>query len=126
MPLFVLEEVSAAVDGAGPAVPLGGEQGNLLILTLVITRIIEREGIQISVWGSADGTDWGLTPVALFTPKYYCGIYSVRLNLVSRPDIRYLCAHWHLKRSQTKDDQPIACGFYVSAETSSARFTAVA
>jgi len=124
--MVVLEEVSAAMDGSGPPVPLDSERGNLLILTLVITRIIEREGIQISIWGSADGADWGLTPVALFTTKYYCGIYSIPLNLLSCPAIGYLCAHWHLKRSQTKDAHSPACGFYVSAETSGSRLTAVA
>lgn len=126
MAMFVLEETSVAADGIGPPAQLGSHRGNLLILKLVITRIIEREGVQISIWGSPDGPDWGLTPLTLFTPKYYCGIYSAPLNLASRPDIRYLRAQWHLRGPDGKRVYNPTCGFYVSAEASGCRLSAVA
>ena len=126
MSMFVLEETSVAADGAGPSFQLGGQRGILLILTLGVTSIVEREGIQISVWGSVDGANWGLTPLTLFTPKYYCGIYSAPLNLASRPDIRYLRVHWHLIGSRNKFVHSSTCGFYVSAAASGSRLSAVA
>src|SRR4051794_21819102 len=98
MPILLLEETQVNVDGAGPAFRLGKQQGKLLILTLAVSRILERDSILISVWGSVDGKDWGLTPVLSFPPKFYCGFYSARLNLASREDIRYLRVHWHVRR----------------------------
>ena len=42
---------------------LGQNRGETLILTFGITRIIEQESIDLSIWGSADGTDWGAKPL---------------------------------------------------------------
>jgi len=126
MSLSLLEDTTVALDGVGPAVRLSWEPGNLLVLTLVISRIVEREAVLVSLWGSADGTDWGVSPLVSFSPKYYCGTYSVLLNLAARGDIRYLRVHWHLKRSQRKAEYPTVCEFCVYAEASGSRLSAVA
>ncbi len=81
LPNFLLPEGIARSDGKGPEVDLGSKQGKLLVLTLGITRILEQESLEVSVWGSTDGEDWGARPLATFPPKFYCGIYSILLNL---------------------------------------------
>lgn len=126
MAMLILKETLVDANGAGPVFQLGGQRGKLLILTLGITSIIERDSILISVWGSVDGKDWGLTPVASFTPKYYCGFYSTQLNLAMRPEVRYLRVHWYVKRWKSNEVLSPVCGFYVSADASGARLTAVA
>ena len=40
---FLLPESIARADGAGPEIELGSKRGNLLVLTLGITRILEQE-----------------------------------------------------------------------------------
>ena len=68
---------------------LGEQQGGTLVLTLGITRIIEQESIDLSIWGSADGTDWGTKPIATFPQKFYCGTYQIIADLSDRADVKY-------------------------------------
>ena len=71
---FVLPESIARADGVGPEVDLGRMRGRLLVLTLGITRILEQESLEVTVWGSPDGEKWGSKPLAKFPPKFYCGL----------------------------------------------------
>ncbi len=107
LPEFVLPETTIREAGAGPVVGLGANQGGVLILTLGITRIIEQESLDLSIWGSADGTEWGTRPLAAFPQKFYCGIYQLRLDLSERPDVRYLRAKWQVNRWGKGDPTPL-------------------
>jgi hypothetical protein len=78
---FLLPESIVRADGTGPEIDLGPKRGKLLVLTLGITRILEQESLEITVWGSPDGENWGSKPMAKFPPKFYCGLYSILLNL---------------------------------------------
>jgi len=123
---FLLPESIARSDGNGPEFELGPNRGKLLVLTLGITRIIEQESLDVSIWGSADGENWGLRPLAKFPPKFYCGIYSVLLNLAAQPDIGFVRVDWKMSRWSRGETTPMF-GFYVYAEESGARIsTAVA
>ena len=126
LPTFLLPEGIARADGTGPEFDLGPKRGKLLVLTLEITRIIEQESLDVSVWGSADGENWSLRPLTKFPPKFYCGIYSVLLNLAAQPDIRFVRIDWKMSRWSRNEATPMF-GFYVYAEESGARIsTAVA
>ncbi len=90
LPEFLLTETTVREAGTGPAVVLGEQKGGTLVLTLGITRIIEQESIDLSIWGSADGTDWGTKPVASFPQKFYCGTYQIIADLSERSDVSFL------------------------------------
>ena len=120
---FLLPESIARADGIGPEFILGPHQGKLLVLTLGITRIIEQESLDVSVWASSDGENWGLRPVAKFPPKFYCGIYSVLLNLAAQPQARFVRVQWKMSRWSRGETTPMF-GFYVYAEESGARISA--
>lgn len=107
-------------DGTGPTVDLGRSRPELLVVSMGINHVLENERLSVLIWGSADGRDWGATPLTYFPPKGYCGIYSIFLNLAERPDIRYLRASWHVSRNQRDRGEPLF-GFYVSTQGSSAR-----
>ena len=79
----------------------------MLILTLGITRIIEQESIDIAIWGSADGTDWGAKPLVTFPQKFYCGTYQIVLDLSERPDVKYLRAKWAVNRWGKATQTPV-------------------
>jgi len=119
----VLPESIARADGIGPEIDLGGKRGKLLVLTLGITRILEQESLEVSIWGSSDGTNWSLRPLAKFPPKFYCGMYSILLNLASYPDVRFVRAQWKMSRWGKGETMPLF-GFYVYAEESGARVSA--
>jgi len=116
---FLLPESIARADGTGPEIDLGSKRGKLLVLTLGITRILEQESLEVSVWGSPDGERWGPKPLAKFPPKFYCGLYSILLNLGSQ-DVRFVRVHWKMSRWSKRENMPMF-GFYVYAEESGAR-----
>lgn len=126
MAIQILKKTNVGADGIGPVVRLGSDEGTLLVLTLVINQIVEREGVLVSMWGSHDGRDWGTMPIASFTPKYYCGVYSILLNLASRAEVRYLRVHWHIRRYRRGVEYQPTCEIEVSAEASGSRLHAVA
>ena len=95
-------------------------EGSCWLLTLGITRILEQESLEITVWGSPDGELWDSKPLAKFPPKFYCGLYSILLNLGSRADVRFLRVHWKMSRWSKRESMPMF-GFYVYVEESGAR-----
>jgi len=117
---FLLPESIARTDGAGPEIELGSKRGKLLVLTLGITRILEQESLEVTVLGSEDGENWDAKPLAKFPPKFYCGLYSILLNLGSRDDVKFLRVHWKMSRWSKRESLPMF-GFYVYAEESGAR-----
>src|SRR5260370_653295 len=107
LPEFLLTETTVREAGTGPAVVLGEQKGGTLVLTLGITRIIEQESIDLSIWGSADGTDWGAKPVTSFPQKFYCGTYQIFCDLTNRPEIKHLRAKWVVNRWGKGDTKPL-------------------
>jgi hypothetical protein len=115
LPKFLLPETTIREAGAGPDLHLGAHEAGTLILTLGITRIIEQESIDLSIWGSADGTDWGAKPLIAFPQKFYCGTYQILLDLSGHPDVRYLRVKWQVNRWGKGDPKPLF-GVYLFAQ----------
>jgi hypothetical protein len=107
LPQFLLPETTVREAGTGPTIQLGDQQGGTLVLTLGITRIVEQESLDISIQGSADGTDWGAKPVATFPQKFYCGTYQILLDLTDRPEVKYLRVKWAVNRWGKGDPKPL-------------------
>lgn len=116
----LLLETIAQADGFGPVADVSDEAGKLLVLTLGITRIIEQESLDVSIWGSMDKTSWGAVPLVSFPQKFYCGMYSILLNLSGRAEVKYLRVQWKMTRWTRGDPTPLF-EFYVDAEPSGAR-----
>jgi hypothetical protein len=113
VPAFLFPESIAREDGHGAEISLGESRARPLLLTLGITRILEQGILDVSIWGSADGQAW--QPLASFPQKFYCGTYSLMLDLSRSLEIRYLRAHWRMSRWGGGDSKPLA-GFYLFAE----------
>ncbi|HLH38972.1 MAG TPA: hypothetical protein VKX39_07475 [Bryobacteraceae bacterium] len=113
MPMFLLPENVARQDGFGADCPLGAERGKPLLITLGITRSMEQESLEIAIWGSANRKDWKLLQV--FPLKFYCGTYSLVLDLTQHPEVRHLRASWKMNRWGGGDPSPLF-GFYLMAE----------
>jgi hypothetical protein len=107
LPQFLLPESTVREAGVGPELGLGDQQGETLLLTLGITRIIEQESIDISIWGSSDGKDWGAKPVLAFPQKFYCGTYQILLDLSDHPHVKYLRCKWQVNRWGKGDSKPL-------------------
>jgi len=110
---FILPESLAQQDGAGAEIALGADRGRPLLLTLGITRIVEQESLEVSIWGSADRKDW--RQLTMFSRKFYCGTYPVLLDLTRHSDVRYLRAQWKMNRWGSDETTPLF-GFYLLAQ----------
>jgi len=114
-PEFLLPETTVREAGAGPVISLGNQPGETLMLTLGITRIIEQESLDLSIWGSADGSDWGVGPLVSFPQKFYCGTYQMSIDLAQHPGVKYLRAKWQVNRWGKGDSKPLF-GIYLFVE----------
>jgi hypothetical protein len=115
LPGFILPETTIREAGTSPALDLGKDQGGAILLTLGITRIIEQESLDVSIWGSVDNADWGAKPLITFPQKFYCGTYQMLLDLSTNPGVRYLRAKWQASRWGKGDPKPLF-GFYIFAQ----------
>jgi hypothetical protein len=112
LPGFLLPETTIREAGSGPEVDLGDFQGGPILLTLGITRIIEQESLDMSIWGSIDNVEWGLKPLTAFPQKFYCGTYQILLDLKHHPDVKFLRAKYHAQRWGKGEPKPLF-GAYV-------------
>ena len=88
--------VTAKGDGA--AVDVSGAPGRVFLITLEISNIVEQESLDLSVYGSADGTTWGAKALGAFAQKFYRGETPMLLDLSAEPDVKFVRAHWEVAR----------------------------
>jgi hypothetical protein len=100
-------------DGVGPVIELGALRGKLLLVTLIINHVVEHEALDISIWGSASETGWGVKPLFSFPRKSYCGVYTTFLNLENYPTVRFLQVEWKMSRLRNRNSR-LMFGFSVS------------
>jgi hypothetical protein len=115
LPSFLVPETTVREAGNGSELDLGESRGRLVLLTLGITRIIEQESLDVSIWGSVDGQEWGAKPLVAFPQKFYCGTSQILLDLSPHPDIAFLRVKWSAQRWGKGNSQPLF-GFYVFAQ----------
>jgi hypothetical protein len=115
LPNFLLPEQVVRQDGAGPVIPLADAQGRMLTITLGITRIIEQESLDLLIHGSTDGETFGEKPILRFPQKFYCGTYTLLLDLTSVPEVTHIRVSWKMNRWGRGEPTPLF-GMYVFAQ----------
>ncbi len=104
---LVPPDTQVETNGQSPAYELGASVGKPLMIVLGITEIIEQESLHVSIWGSADGQDWGQQALFWYPQKFYRGIAPAALDLRQQPGIRFLQARWELNRWGRCDPRPM-------------------
>ena len=95
---LVPEKTVATAKGDGPAVDVSGAANRVFLLILEITKIIEQEALDVSVYTSSDGATWGAKPMAAFPQKFYTGQHPLLLDLTAHAGVKFLRAHWEVLR----------------------------
>ena len=95
---LVPENTVVNAKGDGPGLDVSGAEGRIFLLTLAITNIIEQESLDVSIYGSVDGSTWDARPIKAFPQKFYREEVPVLLNLTARPEVRFIRAHWEVNR----------------------------
>ena len=84
--------------GDGPAVEVSGATSRVFLATLSITRIIEQESLDVSIYGSPDGATWEAKSIAAFRQEFYTGETPVLVDLTAHPGVKFVRAHWEMAR----------------------------
>lgn len=104
---LVAEKTVVTAKGDGPAVALGGAANRVFLLDLSITNIVEQESLDVSIYGSADGSAWGAKPISRFPQKFYRGEHPLLLDVTASPDVKFVRAHWEVARWGRGSETPM-------------------
>jgi hypothetical protein len=96
--ILVPANTTVTAKGDGAAVDLSGATQRVFLVTLAITKIIEQESLDVSIFGSADGTTWEPKSIAAFPQKFYAGEVPLLLDLSAHPPVKFVRAHWEVAR----------------------------
>jgi hypothetical protein len=96
--VLVPAKTVASAKGDGPGVDVSGASNRVFLVTLAITKIIEQESLDLSIFGSADGATWGAKSIAAFRQEFYCGEWPLLLDLRAHADVKFVRAHWEVAR----------------------------
>ena len=91
---IVPPDTAVETEGAGAAGEIGALAGSQIVIVLRVSQVIEQESLQVSIWGSTDGKDWGAKPLFAFPQKFYTGAFPAAVDLSQRPDVKFLQARW--------------------------------
>ena len=112
LPDFLIEETTVRESGESSIFDASENPKQHLLLTLGITHAVEHESMGVDILASKDGRTWLPKPIVSFTPKSYCGTYTM---IVSTSETPYLKAVWRPHRWSRADHRPFF-RFYLCAE----------
>ena len=95
-----LAPAKTVVTAKGDSEPLdiSGANSRVFLLTLLISSIVEQEGMDVLVYTSADGTTWDTRAVGGMEQKFYPGEYPLMVDLSEKPDAKFVRVHWDVYR----------------------------
>jgi len=85
-------------DGFSAAVDIRDSSTRTFYCVMVINDQIEQESVDIAIWGSADGENWGTHPMLKLPQQFYRGETRAVLELALVPEVNFIRAGWELKR----------------------------
>lgn len=85
-------------NASGEAFDVSASESRTFLCLLTITEQIEQESLDVSIWGSADGQEYGKTPLLKIPQQFYCGRTKMILDLTLKPQVKFIRAKWELNR----------------------------
>jgi len=85
-------------NGDGQSVDISNSETRTFFCRLTISEQLEQESLDISIWGSADGQDFGKKPVLKIPQQFYRGTTKMALDVSLRMEVKFLRAKWELNR----------------------------
>jgi len=95
---LIPNDTLAKESGFGAAVDIRASQTRTFFCVMNITDQIEQESVDVSIWGSADGENWGTHPILKLPQQFYRGETRAVLDLTLVPEINFIRAGWDLNR----------------------------
>ena len=85
-------------NGHGLPVDISSSETRTFFCRLTISEQLEQESLDVSIWGSADGQDFGKKPVLKIPQQFYRGTTKMVLDVSLRMEVKFLRAKWELNR----------------------------
>jgi hypothetical protein len=85
-------------NGDGNAFDISASQSRTFLCRLTVSDQLEQESLDVSIWGSADGQNFGKKPLLKIPQQFYRGSSKMVLDISFRPEVRFLRAKWELNR----------------------------
>jgi len=82
----------------GESIAISESESHTFFCVLKVFEQIEQESLDVSIWGSPDGQDFGRQPLLKFPQQFYLGTTKLVLDVSLRPEIKFLRARWELNR----------------------------
>lgn len=95
---LILPQTRLTENGDGERKDISGSQTRTFLCTMLITDQVEQESLDISIWGSEDGENWGTKPALKLPQRFYRGETRAVLDLALRPEVKFIRAKWELFR----------------------------
>jgi hypothetical protein len=112
---LIPQGTSLSANGEGEPHEVGASRTRTFLCSMVITDQLEQESIDISIWGSVDGQNWGTKPLLMMPQRFYRGETRQVLDLSLKPEIRFIRAKWELFRWGRVAPHPMfVAGFHLS------------
>jgi len=104
---LVPQKTTITAKGDGEPVSVSSAANRVFLLTLNIENIVEQESLDVSIYGSPDGTTWGAKPVAVFPQKFYRAEHPLLMDLTTQADVKFVRAHWEVARWGRGSETPM-------------------
>ena len=89
----------ATAKGDGQAIDVSGASTRVFLATLTITKIIEQESLDVSIFSSADGAAWDAKSIAAFpTGVLHRRILPCSSISGEHSNVKFVRAHWEVAR----------------------------
>ena len=85
-------------NGHGAAVDIRQSATRTFYCVMLIADQIEQESVDVAIWGSADGQNWGTHPCLRLPQRFYRGETRAVLDLALAPEVNFIRAAWELNR----------------------------
>ena len=91
-------ETTLESNADGTAFDISESSSRTFFCVLTVTDQIEQESLNVSIWGSVDGQDFGKKPLLKLPQQFYRGTCKMVLDVSLRPEVKFLRAKWELNR----------------------------
>ena len=85
-------------NGHGESFDIRSSATRTFFCIMLIGDQIEQESIDVSIWGSTDGENWGTHPLLKLPQQFYRGETRAALELALVPEVNFIRAAWDLNR----------------------------
>ena len=95
---LISPQTRVAENGHGAAIDIRQSATRTFLCTLEIFDQIEQESLDVAIWASADGEDFGAKPILRIPQRFYRGDTRQILDLTFLPNANFIRASWELVR----------------------------